>query len=328
MLRFGIIGAGLMGGAHAESIANHPAATLVAVADADADKAAQLAGPHKARGLADAGELASMDGLDAIVVATPTHLRFQHAKAALENGRHVLLEMPMARTAEEGLELAKLADSKHLVLTVNHILRFYPEYAMMRQRLRDGAAGKTGMVRLGRRTPHPRRWYSDFEKSGGVILDAMTHELDYLQWCCGPVKRVLCRGMNGRRPPGTLDYALASLRLEDGTIAHAESSWCHYGQSILEAEFAGTDGLIRYCNQDAVPLEVSLIDEPSGGRRYHALSPLIEPAHYRLFGAFAEAAAGRGENPVPPAEALSALRVALAAIESNQTGRPVSPGVN
>ena len=324
MIRIGIIGAGTMGKAHAESLANLPDAALAAVADVDLEKAGQLAALYPPAEACPAGRLVAMDAVDAVIVATPTALHFQHTRSALEQGKHVYVEMPFVRHLREGEELIDLAREKNLLLTVGHLLRYYPEYELIKQQVEKGDVGRPGMIRLGRRTPHPRRWYSNFESSGGVVLDAMCHEFDFLQWCFGPVHRVYCQGFHGRRSTETLDYALASLRLENGAVAHVESSWCHYGQFLLDVEIAGQRGLIRYSNQNAVPLELSLLDEATGGRRYLAESPVRFPAHFRLLKAFLEAVQGQGENPVSGEEGLSAVRIALAAIESCQKRRPIT----
>jgi len=274
--------------------------------------------------MAEASELIARDDVEAVVVATPTPFHFPHAREAVERGKHVFLELPMVRREEEGEELVALVKQKGVVLTVNHLQRFYQDYELIREKVREGAVGKPGMIRLGRRTPHPLKWYSNFESSGGVILDSMIHELDYLMWVFGPVKRVFCRSLHGRYSTERLDYALASLRLESGAIAHIESSWCHYGQFNLDVEIAGDKGLIRHDNQDSIPLKISYIDWEQKGRRYFSESPVILPAYYKVLDAFVKAIEGKGENPVPPEEGLRAVRLALAALRSAETNQPVS----
>lgn len=325
MLQFGLIGAGVLGKAHAESLAHMPQAKLAAVADIDS-KASQALCERWAKDAAvlDSQSLLDSTGIDAVIIATPTPFHYQQAIHALSAGKHVYLEIPMTRTLQDSESLAEAAQHSGRILTVGHTLRAYHEYETIRRKVGEGAIGKPGNIRLGRRTPHPRRWYSNPESSGSVVLDSMIHEFDFLRWCFGPVRRVFCQSLQGRMNVDTLDYALASLRLENGAIAHVESSWCHYGQYHLDAEVAGDKGFIQYSNQDTIPLMVSFIDPKESLRQYFSESPVIKPAHYKILEEFIAAIEGRGSNPIPPEEGLQALRIALAALESVRTHKPVA----
>ncbi|MDP8245514.1 MAG: Gfo/Idh/MocA family oxidoreductase [Candidatus Hinthialibacter antarcticus] len=323
MVRFGLIGAGNVGCAHAESIRHIPNASLAVVADTHPGSAEKVATPMQAQAVGDAQTLLERDDIDAVIIAAPTPFHFFHVRNALEAGKHVYVETPLARDAKEGEELVKLANQKGLTLTVGHSLRGYREYQMMRDRIAAGAIGAPGVVRLSRRTPHPRGWYSNVASSGGVVLDAMIHELDFLTWCFGPVERVFCRGMHGRADIKQLDYALAVLRLSSGAIVHVESSWCHYGQFCLQAEAAGDKGLLRYDNQNAWALQISLIDFKSSGRSFFSESPVIKPAHFDLLERFVQCLEGAGDNPCTGDEGLEALRLADAAAQSMEQKAPV-----
>ncbi len=325
MLRIGLIGAGNLGKAHAESIAHIPDVKLTAIADIDA-QAIQTTKTQWANDAVamDADQIADSSEIDVVVIATPTPLHYQQAHRALSMGKHVYLEIPITRQIKEAEDLTALASQSNTVLTIGHALRGYQEYAMIKQRVADGAVGNPGMIRLGRRTPHPRRWYSNPESSGGVILDAMIHEFDFLSWCFGPVERVFCNSLQGRMNTESIDYALASLKLKSGAIAHIESSWCHYGQFHLDVEVAGDKGLIQYDNQESIPMYVSLIDPEKGTRHFFTESPVIKPAHYKIMEGFLNAVRGEGENPAPPEDALTALKIAHAALESVKTRQPVT----
>ena len=324
MVRIGLIGAGTMGRAHAESIQHLNGVQLTAVADTEIGKAHTLAEPHQAVPLSEAGELVNRDDVDAVIVASPTPFHYAHAKAAMENGKHVFLEMPMVRRIEEGEELIQLAQERKITLTIDHNLRYFLEYAAIKQKIDEGAVGKPGVIRLGRRTSHPRNWYSNFESSGGVILDAMVHEIDFLLWCFGPARRVFCQGLHERLSTEQLDYALAIIRMQSGAIAHIESSWSHYGQYAHDVEIAGDKGLLRSDNQSSIPLRLSLTDWQTGGRRYFSESPVQAPACFNLLKAFLCAIKGEGKNPVPGAEALEVVRLALATIESVESKQPIT----
>lgn len=323
MIRAGIIGAGTMGTAHAESIARLANVHLTAVADPNLQRAQELAQAYGALAVKEPADVIGRSDIEAVIIASPTNLHAKQARNAIEAGKHIFLEIPVVRNLREADELLAAASASDRVITAGHLQRFFSEYQMLRQQVKEGATGKPVMIRLGRRTAHPRGWYADIEASGGVVLDAMVHEFDFLRWCCGPVERIFCRSLQTHQNTDILDYALAVLRLESGAIAHIESSWSHYGQFSLDVEIAGDKGLVHYSNQESVPLHLSLIDIDANGQRYFAESPISEPAHYKLIQQFFLAVEGKADNPVPLSEGIEAARLALAAVVSYRTNHPV-----
>lgn len=323
MIRVGLIGAGTVGTAHAESVHHLKQGQIVAIADPNEKQAKELGERIQADVTPEVNPLLERDDVDAVIIANPTPFHFFHARSAIEAGKHVYLEPPVSRELHEAMQLLAIANLSKVIVTVGHTQRFYPEYELIRNRVKEGAVGRPAMVRLGRRTAHPRGWYSNFESSGGVVLDAMIHEFDFLRWTFGPVKRVFCRGLKDRMDTTTLDYALASLRLESGAIAHVESSWCHYGQFGLDVEVAGNNGVLRYDNQDSISVRVSLIDRKSGGRRYFSESPVIKPAYYKTIEQWLDAIEGNAGNPVPLEDGVESLRIAHAALKSLDDKKPV-----
>lgn len=324
MIGVGIIGAGVMGQAHAESVSILPNTQLLAVMDTDPAAAQAITSKFGGEAVLSADALVSRNDIQVVIIATPTPFHFTHAKSALEHGKHIFVEIPFVRNVHEGEELIQLATENNLIISVDHLLRYYKEFALIKEKVEGGSAGKPGMIRLSRQTPHPKKWYSNFESSGGVVLDAMCHEFDFLHWCIGDVQRIFCRGMHGKTSTESMDYALATIRMKNGAIAHIESSWCHRGQYNLSAEVAGNEGLIHYKNKDSVPMELSLLSDDTEGRSYFTESPVIYPAQYLLFKEFIDAVNGEAKNPVSGEDGLAAVRCSLAAIESIQTNKPVT----
>ena len=87
------------------------------------------------------------------------------------------------------------------------------------------------MVRLTRGTFRPKKavdnWFVDFEKSGGIMLDLMVHDLDYARWIAGEVESVFAKSISSAHPDASLDYGLAILKHRNGTISHIEGSWAY-----------------------------------------------------------------------------------------------------
>ena len=141
-LKVGVIGAGFIGPVHIEAIRRRGYEVL-AIAESnqeDADKAAaRLMIP---KGYGDWQDLVSDPAIDVVHVASPNYLHYEHAKGALNAGKHVVCEKPLAMSTEESGDLVKLAEEKKLVNAVNFNLRFYPLIQDAKARIDAGELGE------------------------------------------------------------------------------------------------------------------------------------------------------------------------------------------
>jgi predicted dehydrogenase len=141
-----IVGSGFIGPAHIEALRRNGIA-ITGLVEQDAasarEKAARLGLP---RGYASYEEALADPAVTVVHLAVPNSLHFPYAKAALEAGKHVLCEKPLATTSEESAELVALAKSCGLVAAVNYNLRFYPLVHEARALVRDGKLGKPFLV--------------------------------------------------------------------------------------------------------------------------------------------------------------------------------------
>lgn len=139
--KVGVIGVGFIGPAHMEAI-RRQGFEVLALAESDqesAEKAAERLMVPKAYG--DWRHLVSDPDIDVVHVASPNYLHFEHTKGALEAGKHVICEKPLAMTAEESKMLVKIAEEKNLVNAVNFNLRFYPLIQDAKARIDAGELG-------------------------------------------------------------------------------------------------------------------------------------------------------------------------------------------
>ncbi|HVK02620.1 MAG TPA: Gfo/Idh/MocA family oxidoreductase [Armatimonadaceae bacterium] len=333
-IQVGIIGAGHMGTRHAACWNRLPGAALVAVADVVREKAERLAGGNAA--VYDSAEALLTDpNVQAVSICVPTHLHRTVAEAAAKAGKHILCEKPMALTSEDCAAMTEAARAAGVVLTVGHVVRFFPEYANAKRLVESGAVGKPAAVRTRRGGGFPRPesdWYGDVSRSGGVILDLMVHDLDWLQWCFGPIKRVYAQGLTERLADGSLDhmdYALLTLRHESGVISHVEGTWSDPAGFATTFEIAGDGGLLSHDSRQARSLQVSLRGvETKQESVVTPSSPLAEgdEPYFREIAAFAKSVTEGAPPAVTPEEASSAVAVAVAARESLRTGDAVEIG--
>jgi UDP-N-acetylglucosamine 3-dehydrogenase len=323
-MRVGLVGAGFMGGVHLNAYAGIPEVEVVGVADARLDAAVAGAKLVGARPYTSYEELVAAEDIEVVDVCLPTAFHRDLALRAAGEGRHVILEKPIARTYEDAQEILEAFSGDGPRLFVGHVVRFFPEYVGIKEKIDAGDLGTVGVVRTSRRSPFLlgwNDWYADWRASGGVLLDLVIHDFDFLRWALGEVERVYARGMLGREY-NRLDYVLATLRFESGTIAHVEGHWGYPGPFNYSIEVAGSRTLLSLDSTEPASLELvgdTASDEVPGlaaGR-----SPYEKELEHFVN------CIESGEEPIVQAhDACEALRISLAATESVLTGKPVTLG--
>jgi UDP-N-acetylglucosamine 3-dehydrogenase len=321
-VRIGLVGAGFMGGVHLNAYANIPEAEVVGVADASGESAVAGAKLVGARPYATYEELVAAEDVEVVDVCLPTAFHKELALRAAGEGRHIILEKPIARTIEDAREILDAFPGEGPRLFVGHVVRFFPEYVGIKDKIDAGELGTIGVVRTSRRSPFLtgwNDWYADWRISGGVLVDLLIHDFDFLRWALGDVERVYARGILGREY-NRLDYALVTLRFRGGAIAHVEGHWGYPGPFNYSIEVAGSRALLTADSTE--PATLGLVgtgaeapDLASGQSPYEA-----ELAHFIR-------CLATGEEPiVGPGDAYEALRISLAATESVIKGEPVTLG--
>ncbi|MCK8784481.1 Gfo/Idh/MocA family oxidoreductase [Roseomonas sp. NAR14] len=227
-LPMGILGVGHFGRFHALKVAASPRARLVGVHDADPARAAAVAAEL---GVPAMPAEALIEAAAAVVVAAPTRAHFALADAALRAGRHVLVEKPIAATAEEAGRLVALAAERGLVLQVGHLERFSAGQAA----LRDGGVGRPLYMEAVRVAPFRPR-----SLDVSVVLDLMIHDLDLVLELAGsPIESVDAVGAAVFSPHP--DIANARLRFRNGAVATVTASRANL---VMERRLSvfGTEG--------------------------------------------------------------------------------------
>ena len=209
-LRVGIAGAGHFGRFHALKVAASPRAVLAGVFDPDLARAQAVARETRCPALPLPALLAACD---ALVVAAPAEAHFALADTALREGRHVLVEKPIAATLEQADRLAALAAERGLVLQVGHLLRYSAEHRAISSRIR-----RPLYVEATRIAPYKPRG-----TDVSVILDLMIHDLDLvLALVDSPIESV--DAMGAAVSSTSEDIANARVRFENGCVAAITAS--------------------------------------------------------------------------------------------------------
>ena len=325
-LRVGIVGTGMMGQTHAGAWAQTPA-EIVGFVSVSPEKAAVVAEKYGAIAFADLDEmLACIDVLD---VCLPTHLHEEAVLAGARAGVHVVCEKPLARTVDQAYEMIQACDQAGVKLLVAHVVRFFPEYAAAEHAVSSGAIGDPAVIRLKRGTFKPahghQNWFLDRQQSGGLILDLMIHDFDYARWIGGDVKTVFAKSVANEHGNASVDHALAILTHENGAISHIEGSWAYPAPMFrTELEIAGSNGLIEHKSDLTTSLGIYFhqTEQTEGCRPLPSLSVAPNPYAGQLQ-SFYNHIVHNTPTPISAADALAALKIALAAIQSAESGEVV-----
>jgi predicted dehydrogenase len=327
-MRVGILGAGFMGSTHARAFARLPDVQIVAISSRSLDKAKGLAAQFGALGTTSDQEIIDDPTIDAISNTVPTHLHPATTLAAMQAGKHVLLEKPLALNAAEcdRIIAGRRADK---VLMVAHVLRFWGEYETLVEIVQSGNLGKPLSAVATRLATAPgwASWFTNPELSGGATLDLMIHDYDALNWVMGAPKTVYARGQQAA--PNLWNHVHTIIGY-DGGDGFAE------GSQLMPPDFPFTMALKVLCERGAAEFTFraggTSVDMGGGshltiyepGRSY--APPVPEGSAYdRQIAYFADCVrAGKQPERGTLEQALLAVQVADAVRQSLETGALVT----
>lgn len=329
MFRIAMIGCGGMGGTHARCYGNIPGAEVAAVMDSDSEAASRLAASIGARPFTDADAMLSAVKPDIVDVCVPTPWHAEYVcLAAAHRPRGIVVEKPMGRTIADCERMIAACAEAGVPLFPAQVLRFFPEFAAARSQVLAGAVGEVACVRTRRGGPFPRawrNWYGKYAWSGGIALDLIIHDFDWLRWTFGEVERVYARGLSAGQSATNpeleveKDYALVTLRFVSGVIGHVEGTWADPGGFKVSFEVAGNEGLLEYSfNQPASPPYIAALEQADSGRAAVPVpeSPTAVNPYQRELEHFLDCLAKGVAPSVTPEDGMEAVRIALAVNES------------
>ena len=205
MLKVGIVGLGFMGKMHYRCYNAMDNVQITAVCDADAEQlkntsgvSGNISGAEQELDFSDKqlfSDLTSMlaeADLDAVSIASPTFLHVSQTIEALNSGKNVLCEKPMALNSSDCLKMVKTAERSGKCLQIGHCIRFWPEYVQAKQIIDSEQYGKVLAASFQRLSLTPTwSWdncFLDGNRSGGAMLDLHIHDTDFVQ-----IGRASCR---------------------------------------------------------------------------------------------------------------------------------------
>lgn len=354
ILKAGIIGCGgIANGKQMPSVKATGLVDMVAfcdIAPEKAQKAAKEFGTVDAKTYTDYRELLKDSSIDIIYVCTPNRSHSEITVAALNAGKHVMCEKPMAINSVEAGKMVEAAKANNKVLTIGYQNRFRPDSRYLKEECRNGVLGEIYMAKARairrRAVPTWGVFLNEYEQGGGPLIDIGTHALDLTLWMMDNYKPKYAVGttyhkLNNQKNTGNAwgdwdteaftveDSAFGFVVMENGATIILESSWALNSLESLEAAtiLCGTEA-------GADMLDGLRINGVKNGNQY-VLKPDFNAGGVAFFEggsqkpevleqlAFINAVSGKGELTVTPEQALVVTQILEAMYESARTGKPV-----
>lgn len=328
-LQVGLIGLGRLGRVYARDLATRiPETRLRAVADTNQDLASEVAAElGVARSFSDPMPLLEDPEVEAVVIVSPTHTHAALTLAAVARGKPTFCEKPPALSLAETLAMKEGIERAGCFFQMGLMRRFDAGYAAARRQLQDGIIGTAVLFKSTSRDPYRTSLdYANPKSSGGMLLDMGIHDFDLARWFMGEVAAVYTAGGTLAYPElatvGDIDNAVVSLRFADGRLGVVDLSRNGvYGYDIA-TELLGTEGTLRIGYLRETPLLVMKKNQVSHDTVPHFMERFAAAYTAQLRDFARNVLQGR-PAPVTVDDGIAALRIALAARESHQRGRPV-----
>jgi len=332
----GIIGTGWVAGEHARAFLRHPRTNIVAVCGRTEDRARSFANALSldCAVYTDYEAMLQRDDVHIVSVATPPHLHCEHAVAAAEAGKHILLEKAMATSFEEARTIVNAVDAAGVKSVVSFVLRWNPLFQIIKALLADNAIGR---VFLGEVDyfhgigPWYKQYPWNVRRDIGVssLLSAGCHAVDALRWFMGgEVVEVFQYTTFGKAPEfSDYEYAPTSttiLKFADGRIGKVTSCIECIQPYTFPINLVGTEGTIRnnrVYSKRKYPGQTSWAEIPtilpdSGDVSHH---PFFQEVSHLV-----ECIETNTESHANVADAFKTHEICFAADRSGQEGRPIT----
>ena len=324
-LRIGLIGCGLFGESHLATFTGIPYAKVVAVTDTDPERAHNLASRHRVPKVAeDFRDLCALPEVDAVSVVTTEDQHLEPVLVALENGKHVFVEKPMATKVEDAQKMVDAARKSGLILMPGHICRFETKFATVKEQLAAGRLGR--IVSISARQNRPKGLGVTYKRTHQALVCCI-HEIDIMLWYVGEtVKRV--RGYEVRLDTGgSPDLTWGILEFHGGALGFVHAMWLVPDKANVlddEMQVVTTSGVanirmhsgLTFWREEGQEIPEISYEPRLRGSVYGALRE--ELSYFTLC-----ALEGNHPTVVTAEEGLEAVRTAVALVESAGSNREI-----
>ena len=336
VLRFGLIGCGRVAPRHAESLLSLPGAQLVAVADVRESRAERFAAQYHAAAHTDYHALLARQDVDVVNICTPSGLHAQMAVEAMQAGKHVIVEKPIALTLHDADLMIGAARVYGLKLCVVLQNRYNRPMQDLKQVIESGMLGRLLLGNATVRWYRPQEYYEDgwhgtWAMDGGALMNQSIHHIDALQWLLGRPESVFAYSATLAHRMEAEDIGVASIRFHGGTLGVVEGSTVTYPEN-LEGSVAvfGERGSLKV---GGTALNRKVLWKVAGELEHEKellTREQVDPpsvygtSHRAVIADMIEAILVNRAPKTDGREAKKSLALVLAMYESARTGQPVN----
>lgn len=299
-----------MGYNHARVYSQLKNANLLAVADISKTALKRVTKRYNTKGFTDYMKVLEMPEIDAVSVCVPTTYHYKVTMDAIEHGKHVLVEKPIAFTVEEAKEMIKFARKKNVKLSVGHVERFNPAVQKAKEVVESGTIGDIVTASTKRVGPFPPRI-----KDVGVTIDLAIHDIDIMHYLFEKkVVEVYAYMGSILNKCEFEDHAEIMVKFQENIVGLLEVNWLTpYKKRKLS--ITGTDGIISV---DYITQNLKVHGKFAQNITINKEEPLKNELR-----SFVNSVLEDKEPPVNGESGLYALKVVLNAIKSAKKGYPV-----
>lgn len=307
----GVIGVGAMGQNHVRVYSKIKNANLLAVSDLMKGTLAEVSKEYNTVGYVDYDNILEMPEIDAVSVCVPTTYHYEVVMKAIAQGKHVMVEKPIAFTLDEAKEMVDAAEDAGVKLATGHVERFNPAVLEAKRLIDEGVIGEVVSASAKRVGPFPPRI-----KDVGVTIDLAIHEVDIMFYLFdSPVSRVYANMGSRLEKCEYEDHAELMMKFESGTVGVLETNWLTpYKKRQLE--IIGVDGIISI---DYIDQAVKVYGKNAQKVNVEHKEPLKEELN-----SFLSAVINDEEPKITGEDGIHALKVVLAAMKSAKSKNPIN----
>jgi predicted dehydrogenase len=330
-INIGVVGLGFMGATHLRVYQSLPQARIVAVCDpsrqpvngvlrgvrGNLKRGGDIPLDSRVKVYREFNELVAAPDVQLVDICTPTALHAAQAIAALQAGKHVLCEKPLAHNVSAARKVLRAAAAANTFLMPAMCMRFWPGWSWLKQVVTEQTYGAVLTAGFRRASARPA-WGQAGTHLGGALLDLHIHDTDFVHFLFGRPAAVFSTGVTG--VAGAVDHVVTQYYYPLGPVVQAEGGWLlpagfnmgftlHCERATIDFDFARGAGALRVQATENQPRTVKL--KLTDGYQEEIASFLRSVAH------------GVSPSVVSPQDGLTALEICAAEEKSVRTGKLV-----
>lgn len=340
-MKAGIIGCGRIAQIrHIPEYAENEAVQIAGYFDMNQERATMLAQKYGGKVYGDVDELLADPEIDAVSVCVANNAHADISIRALNAGKHVLCEKPMAVTLEECIKMVETAKEKGKYLMIGQNQRFAKVHIRAKELLAQGEIGKVLSFKTTFGHGGPETWSVDAGKNNwffdkkraamGAMADLGVHKTDLIHYLLDDkivetTAKVLTldkKDSNGELI-GVDDNAICIYRMASGVIGTMTASWTYYGEEDNSTIFYGTKGMMKISSHPRYPIAIV---RKTGEKQYYDMDQIQTNDHQTKSGiidAFVESILNNTEPPASGESVLHAMKAVFANLESSEQNKTI-----